>query len=53
MENFPQNIPDLYFYYVAPMIVFLLWGLLVTLSRYKDSTKLIVIGVALYCNDYK
>ncbi len=50
IENyFDYNIPDLYFYYVAPMIVFLLWGLLVTLSRNKDSTKLIVIGVALYC----
>ncbi len=43
------NVPDLYFYYVAPMIVYLLWGLLVTSGRNKDSTKLIAIGVALYC----
>ncbi len=50
IENyFDYNIPDLYFYYVAPMIVFLLWGLLVTSGRNKDSTKLIAIGVALYC----
>ena len=46
---FDYNIPDLYFYYLAPMIVFLLWGLLVTSGRNKDSTKLIAMGVALYC----
>ncbi len=43
------NIPDLYFFYLAPIIVFMFWGLFVSIGRNKDSTNLLAIGVALYC----
>lgn len=50
LENLiDYNVPDLYFYYLAPMFVYVLWGLLMSSGKNKDSTNLIAIGVALYC----
>ena len=43
------NIPDLYFFYLSPFIVFMFWGLFVSIGRNKDSTNLLAIAVALYC----
>ena len=43
------NIPDLYFFYLSPFIVFMFWGLFVSIGKNKDSTNLLAIGVALYC----
>jgi lipoprotein signal peptidase len=43
------NIPDLYFFYLSPLIVVMFWGLFVSIGKNKDSTNLLAIGVALYC----